>query len=163
MRHGGCNNVRFGQGMNQNASGSSAWRMPRMAYGPKTGILGILDRHENGTERSGVQARHYEIGWCGQNASLANSMLADYLNSGNEDSLHRGLAVLDGWTAGGRLPNGMIHCQLRLRPAIQAGRTGSAGRLQPRHGCAEPVRGGRIGPEMRSGAADLPRNRARHL
>ncbi|MFC5471814.1 hypothetical protein ACFPPD_24360 [Cohnella suwonensis] len=57
-----------------------------------------------------AQARHYEIGWCGQNASLANSMLADYLNSGNEDSLHRGLAVLDGWTAGGRLPNGMIHC-----------------------------------------------------
>ncbi len=57
-----------------------------------------------------IQARHYEIGWCGQNASLANSMLADYLNSGNEDSLHRGLAVLDGWTAGGRLPNGMIHC-----------------------------------------------------
>ncbi|AFH62782.1 hypothetical protein ACVNS2_19190 [Paenibacillus caseinilyticus] len=57
-----------------------------------------------------VQRRHYEIGWCGQNASLANSMLVDYLNSGNEDSLHRGLAVLDNWTASGRLPNGMIHC-----------------------------------------------------
>jgi hypothetical protein len=56
------------------------------------------------------QVRRYEIGWCGQNASLANSMLADYLNSGNQDSLHKGLAVLDGWTAGGRLPNGLIRC-----------------------------------------------------
>ena len=52
------------------------------------------------------QARNYAIGWCGQNASLANSMLADYLNSGNEDSLRRGLAVLDGWTACGRLRTG---------------------------------------------------------
>lgn len=69
------------------------------------------------------QARNYAIGWCGQNASLANSMLADYLNSGNEDSLRRGLAVLDGWTAGGKLPNGMIHCEydyvLQFKPAEQ--------------------------------------------
>lgn len=57
-----------------------------------------------------AQARHYEIGWCGQNASLANSMLADYLRFGNEDSLQRGLAVLDGWVKGGRLSNGLIHC-----------------------------------------------------
>lgn len=63
-------------------------------------------------ENSGewAQVRHYEIGWCGQNASLANSMLADYLRTGNEDSLRRGLAVLDGWVARGRLPNGLIHC-----------------------------------------------------
>jgi hypothetical protein len=56
------------------------------------------------------QARHYEIGWCGQNASYANSMLADYVRFGNEDSLQRGLAVFDCWTADGRLPNGLIHC-----------------------------------------------------
>jgi hypothetical protein len=72
-----------------------------------------------------VQARHYEVGWCGQNASLANSMLADYLKSGNKDSLSRGLAVLDGWTAGGRLPNGMIRVHYdyilfsKERPEVQ--------------------------------------------
>lgn len=78
-----------------------------------------IGRRWNGEEW--VQARHYEIGWCGQNASLANSLLTDYLNNGNEDSLRRGLAVLDGWTAGGRLPNGMIHCHydyvLQFKPA----------------------------------------------
>ncbi|MZQ86344.1 hypothetical protein GQF01_30000 [Paenibacillus sp. 5J-6] len=56
------------------------------------------------------QVRHYEIGWCGQNASLANSFLSDYLRSGNQDSLGRGLAVLDQWVEHGRLNNGLIHC-----------------------------------------------------
>lgn len=56
------------------------------------------------------QVRHYEIGWCGQNASLANSFLSDYLRSGNHDSMSRGLAVLDQWVEQGRLSNGLIHC-----------------------------------------------------
>jgi hypothetical protein len=54
--------------------------------------------------------RHYEIGWCGQNASFANSFLFDYLQSGNEESLKQGLAALDSWAGQGRLDNGLIHC-----------------------------------------------------
>ena len=40
----------------------------------------------------------YEIGWCGQNASLAVSLLYDYQMNGNKDSIEKGLAVLDWWT-----------------------------------------------------------------
>ncbi|WP_206669799.1 hypothetical protein [Paenibacillus luteus] len=56
------------------------------------------------------QIRHYEIGWCGQNASYANSFLFDYLKSGDEESLRKGLAVLDSWTGHARMKNGLIHC-----------------------------------------------------
>jgi hypothetical protein len=57
-----------------------------------------------------VPHRHYEIGWCGQNASLANSFLFDYIRSGREESLAMGLAVLDAWSNTGRMNNGLIHC-----------------------------------------------------
>ena len=41
----------------------------------------------------------YEIGWCGQNASFINTLLVDYLKSGNKESLDKALAALDTWTA----------------------------------------------------------------
>ena len=50
----------------------------------------------------------YEIGWCGQNASLANSLLADFLQTGNEDSRNRALATLDCWAKNAVLPNGLF-------------------------------------------------------
>lgn len=40
----------------------------------------------------------YEIGWCGQNASFANSLLVDYINNGDKTSLEKALATLDTWT-----------------------------------------------------------------
>jgi hypothetical protein len=50
----------------------------------------------------------YEIGWCGQNASLANSLLVDHLRNRREESLHKGLAALDAWAAHGACPNGLF-------------------------------------------------------
>lgn len=41
----------------------------------------------------------YEIGWCGQNASFANSLLVDYIKSGDKTSLDKALATLDTWTS----------------------------------------------------------------
>lgn len=41
----------------------------------------------------------YEIGWCGQNASFINTLLVDYLKTGNEESRDKALAALDTWTA----------------------------------------------------------------
>ena len=41
----------------------------------------------------------YEIGWCGQNASFINTLLVDYLKSGDEESRDKALAALDTWTA----------------------------------------------------------------
>jgi len=50
----------------------------------------------------------YEIGWCGQNASLGNSFLTDYLKTGDESSLEMGLTCLDTWADHAVLPNGLF-------------------------------------------------------
>ncbi len=52
----------------------------------------------------------YEIGWCGQNASLANSLLSDYVKTGDKDSLARGIKCLDTWLRYARLKNGLFRC-----------------------------------------------------
>lgn len=49
----------------------------------------------------------YEIGWCGQNASLANSLLAHAAMTGDEEAKAKGLAVLDAWIAATK-PTGLI-------------------------------------------------------
>jgi hypothetical protein len=41
----------------------------------------------------------YEVGWCGQNASFANSLLVDYIKSGDKTSLDKALATIDTWTS----------------------------------------------------------------
>jgi hypothetical protein len=48
----------------------------------------------------------YEIGWCGQNASLAVSLLAQAHWTGDREARDMGLAVLDAWAAD-RLPGGL--------------------------------------------------------
>lgn len=50
----------------------------------------------------------YEIGWAGQNISVSNSLLTDYLWNGNRQSLDRALACLDTWAKYCPLPNGLI-------------------------------------------------------
>jgi hypothetical protein len=52
----------------------------------------------------------YKIGWTGQNISLANSMLYDYLKYGDQSSLDKGIATLDTWANFARLENGLIRC-----------------------------------------------------
>ena len=50
----------------------------------------------------------YEIGWCGQNASLALSLLYDYQMNGREESLRYGTAVLDSWVEKARSKEGLL-------------------------------------------------------
>lgn len=50
----------------------------------------------------------YEIGWCGQNASLAVSLLYDYQMTGNEESLRKGTEVLDSWVNMARSSSGFL-------------------------------------------------------
>ncbi len=50
----------------------------------------------------------YEIGWVGQNASLAVSLIHDYKLSGDRGSLDMGLAALDCWAEHAPLPNGLF-------------------------------------------------------
>lgn len=49
----------------------------------------------------------YEIGWCGQNASYAISLLEDYLRGGSRESLEKGMTTLDTWSRCG-LPGGLF-------------------------------------------------------
>lgn len=58
------------------------------------------------------QKRDYlEIGWVGQNASLAVSLLYDYALFNEKESLRMGLAVLDCWSSQAVLPNGLFRCR----------------------------------------------------
>jgi hypothetical protein len=50
----------------------------------------------------------YEIGWCGQNASLANSLLTDYLKTNDITSRDKALTALDIWAKYCPLPNGLF-------------------------------------------------------
>jgi hypothetical protein len=70
--------------------------------------IGLLPEGDGWKQRSSGK---YEIGWCGQNGSLANSLLADFLMSRDADSLNRGLAALDCWEQGAALPNGLFAVQ----------------------------------------------------
>lgn len=49
----------------------------------------------------------YEIGWCGQNASLANSLLAHASMTGDKEAAEMGISVLDSWIAAAK-PHGLI-------------------------------------------------------
>jgi len=50
----------------------------------------------------------YEIGWVGQNASISNALLWEYLSSGDRDALDKALSVLDSWIKYAKLPNGLM-------------------------------------------------------
>lgn len=50
----------------------------------------------------------YEIGWCGQNASLGVSLLYDYQMTGNQQSLKKGMDVLDSWVEKARSKSGFL-------------------------------------------------------
>jgi hypothetical protein len=56
------------------------------------------------------QSWKYEIGWAGQNISLANSLLADFLKSDERSSLDKAVKCLDAWVKNARLRNGLFRC-----------------------------------------------------
>lgn len=68
------------------------------------------------------QHDRHEIGWCGQNASLANALLYDYLRNGTRSSLERGLMALDSWATHAPLPYGLFRCHLARRGTSEAQR-----------------------------------------
>lgn len=62
----------------------------------------------NGQEWKQRDRYMYEIGWAGQNASQAVSLLHDYRLHGHEASRDKALACLDAWTTHAPLPCGLI-------------------------------------------------------
>ncbi|MDR2754845.1 MAG: hypothetical protein LBC20_03985 [Planctomycetaceae bacterium] len=65
----------------------------------------VADGEKGWKQRSGGK---YEIGWCGQNASLANSLLTDYIKHRHTESLNKALTALDTWANNCPLPNGLF-------------------------------------------------------
>ena len=87
-------------------AGDSLWAEEKGFNGFSIGLR--WDPQEQGWVQR--QAWKYEIGWAGQNLSLANSMLADYLLSKEKTSLDKGLRCLDTWLRNARLKNGLFRC-----------------------------------------------------
>ncbi len=52
----------------------------------------------------------YLVGWTGQNFSLANSLIYNYILNGDRKDLEIGLNTFDSWAKHARLENGLIHC-----------------------------------------------------
>jgi hypothetical protein len=50
----------------------------------------------------------YEIGWCGQNASISNSLLWNFLKTGDLESKEKAVLCLDTWAEHCPLPNGLF-------------------------------------------------------
>jgi len=69
---------------------------------------GLLPDIEKGWFHWPYEGEKYAIGWTGQNASLGNSLLIDYLKTGDESSLNEGLDCLDAWADHCVLPNGLF-------------------------------------------------------
>ena len=82
----------------------SLWTEESIFKGFSVGLVPDIPHHPENWRK----VETYEIGWAGQNASLANSLLSDYLKTGDKSSLEMGLACLDTWARYAVLPNGLF-------------------------------------------------------
>lgn len=74
--------------------------------GPYTGFsIGLLPSEDGWYQRTRGK---YESGWCGQNISIATSMLVDYQKTGDRESLDKGMKTLDCWAKYAPLDNGLF-------------------------------------------------------
>ena len=67
--------------------------------------IGMIWSDDQWIQRPGWK---YEIGWCGQNASLANSLLVNFLKTGDLESKEKAVLCLDTWAKHSPLPNGLF-------------------------------------------------------
>ncbi len=58
----------------------------------------------------------YEIGWVGQNTSMANAFIFDYLNSGNKENLDMAIEANDSWLKWGRFDAGHFAARIVRDP-----------------------------------------------
>ncbi|WP_138750811.1 hypothetical protein [Paenibacillus sinopodophylli] len=74
------------------------------ADGFKGFSIGFIWENETWMKRS---VQKYEIGWCGQNASIANSLLVHSAMVGDKEAAEMAISVLDAWLAAAG-PTGLI-------------------------------------------------------
>lgn len=89
--------------------------------------IGLAWENENWEKR---RYNKYEIGWCGQNALLANELLCEAIKHPEDMEARRmGFAVLDSWIKYASLPIGVVHSyydpgQVRYLEACNLGTAG---------------------------------------
>ncbi len=82
------------------------------------GVTGFANGyHWVESEAAFVKHLTFEIGWVGQNASVACTLLREYINTGDEDLRDKALSVLDSWVKYAFLPNGLMFVRLMCNPA----------------------------------------------
>ena len=63
-----------------------------------------------------IRTHNFEIGWVGQNASVACALLREYIKTGEEDLKEKAIGALDSWVKYARLKNGLFYVQLVAPP-----------------------------------------------
>jgi autotransporter-associated beta strand protein len=91
---------------NAAASGSNG----TISFGGGTLQFSSSNNLDYSSRFSGAANQAYRLDTNGQNVSLANSMLQDYLLSKERVSLDKGIQCLDTWLKNARLPNGLFRC-----------------------------------------------------
>lgn len=64
-----------------------------------------------------VKTAGFEIGWVGQNASVACTLLRESIRTGEADLRDKALSVLDSWVRYAVLPNGLMFVKLQAPPS----------------------------------------------
>ncbi len=85
----------------------------------------------NGKEWEKRKYNKYEIGWCGQNASFANSLLWEAMEKEEKETAQMGIRVLDSWLKNAMSPAGVVCSyydpgQVRTLEACDLGTAGCA-------------------------------------
>ncbi|WP_338395943.1 YyaL domain-containing protein [Fulvitalea axinellae] len=78
--------------------------------GPFKGFRLGLKRHSKSEGWGHKYYWRYETGFCGQNISLANAFLYEYISRKDKDALEKGLESLDIWARDCSMPNGLFRC-----------------------------------------------------
>ena len=82
------------------------------------GVTGFQSgMHWDEAQAAFVKSRNFEIGWVGQNASVACTLLREYIRTGDTDLRDKALSVLDSWVKYAVLPNGLMFVKLQADPA----------------------------------------------
>lgn len=82
------------------------------------GVTGFASgMHWDDAKAAFVQSGTFEIGWVGQNASVACVLLREYIKTGDADLRDKALSVLDSWVRYAALPNGLMLVKLQADPA----------------------------------------------
>lgn len=84
----------------------------------KDGFVGFVQGSQWHTDLMAYKKKEhrYELGWVGQNASMSNAFIYDYLVNGDTDNLEIALEALDAWLKYGDAKGGFLSARIDYHP-----------------------------------------------